>query len=80
MKLTINGTPSQVDHARLTVIELLKIQEVESPDMVSVQLNGDFVERDQFDTTQVRENDTIEFLYFMGGGMVTGSRSGRRWD
>jgi sulfur carrier protein len=36
--------------------------------MVSVQLNGAIVERNAFSATQVRENDSVDFLYFMGGG------------
>ena len=27
-----------------------------------------FVDKDTFDTTIVKEGDSIEFLYFMGGG------------
>ncbi len=52
----------------MTIAELLKIENVEMPDMVSVQLNGEFVERDQFTTLVVKEDDQVEFLYFMGGG------------
>ena len=35
---------------------------------VTVSLNDDFVDKDTFDTTTVKEGDSIEFLYFMGGG------------
>ena len=38
------------------------------PDMVSVEHNGDILDRDKFDSTQVKEADQVEFLYFMGGG------------
>jgi sulfur carrier protein len=36
--------------------------------MVSVQLNGEFLKREEFDSTLVREKDEVDFLYFMGGG------------
>ena len=36
--------------------------------MVSVQLNEEFVDRDDFGTTILKEGDVIDFLYFMGGG------------
>ena len=38
------------------------------PEMVSVELNGDILDRDAFDTTNLKEDDEVEFLYFMGGG------------
>jgi len=41
---------------------------VEQPDMVSVQLNGEFVPRDRFAATVFQDGDEIDFLYFMGGG------------
>lgn len=68
LKITINGTEKQVDGNSLTVTELLKIESVDMPDMVSVQLNGEFVERDKFSDQEVKEGDEVDFLYFMGGG------------
>jgi sulfur carrier protein len=41
---------------------------VEQPDMVSVQLNGEFVDRPSYASTQLKERDEVDFLYFMGGG------------
>ena len=38
------------------------------PDMVSVELNGEYLDRDVFDSTPVKDGDEVEFLYFMGGG------------
>ncbi len=38
------------------------------PDMVSVQVNGTILKREDFPATPVRENDSVDFLYFMGGG------------
>jgi len=68
MKITINGKASSVDREPVTVTELLAIGSVESPDMVSVQVNGEILERGAYDTTHIRAGDEIEFLYFMGGG------------
>lgn len=36
--------------------------------MVSVQLNGEILERDDFTSKVVGDGDELEFLYFMGGG------------
>lgn len=68
MKLHINGEEVSIAETALTVTELLKSQNVKMPDMVSVELNGEILSRGQFDTTAIKENDKIEFLYFMGGG------------
>ena len=69
MKVTINGKEKQLEN-EVNVLELLAINDVEMPEMVSVELNGVIVDRDDFGSTIIRENDTIEFLYFMGGGPV----------
>jgi len=52
----------------ITVKELLDIQKVEMQDYVTVQINDELVDRADFDTLTVKEGDTVEFLYFMGGG------------
>lgn len=39
MKIKVNGKDQVIDAASLTVTELLKTVKVESPEMVSVQLN-----------------------------------------
>ena len=44
------------------------ILEVENPDYVTVTVNDEFVESTDFATTALKENDVVEFLYFMGGG------------
>jgi sulfur carrier protein len=67
MKIKVNGAPQEID-AGLSVAGLLVRNNVEQPDMVSVQLNGRFVQRDGFATTVFAEGDEVDFLYFMGGG------------
>lgn len=52
----------------LTLGELIKINKVFQPKMVTVQVNEEFVERDVWDKTQLKEGDRVDFLYFMGGG------------
>jgi sulfur carrier protein len=68
MILSINGAPQTVEPESLSVADLLVLNKVAHPDMVSVQLNGEFVDRPNFASTQLRENDSVDFLYFMGGG------------
>lgn len=68
MKIKINGEEKSIEKDTLTITELLTIEEIKMPEMVSVEYNGDMLERDQFSTQNIKEGDTIEFLYFMGGG------------
>ncbi|HFQ89925.1 MAG TPA: sulfur carrier protein ThiS [Desulfobulbus sp.] len=68
MQVQINGEPEELPGEELTIAELLTHRKVESPAMVMVQLNGEFVAREQYGTTRVADSDRVEFLYFMGGG------------
>lgn len=69
MNLTVNGKPSTVDGAEsLNVTELLAALKVAQAEYVTVELNGEVLEREAFEATTVKDGDTIEFLYFMGGG------------
>lgn len=68
MKIKVNGEETTLDQETLSVSELLKVKEVKMPDMVSVEYNGEILDREAFDSTTVKEGDELEFLYFMGGG------------
>jgi len=67
MKLMINGKETDFN-GDLTVGELLVQQKVKMPEMVSVELNGRILRRTEFESTALKDNDKVEFLYFMGGG------------
>ena len=68
MKLQINGEAETIEKESLTISDLLAYKEVKMPEMVSVELNGDILDRDAFGTTSLKDDDQVEFLYFMGGG------------
>ena len=40
------------------------------PEMVSVQVNEEFAEREDWESIQLKEGDKVDFLYFMGGGTL----------
>jgi sulfur carrier protein len=67
MNVTVNGEQSELTEA-MTVSELLTDRDVKMPEMVSVELGGKILKRSEFDTTTLSDGDSIEFLYFMGGG------------
>lgn len=67
MKIQANGQTVELKE-ELTVQQLLKEQKVNMPEYVTVQINDEFVSRADFETRLVKDGDTVEFLYFMGGG------------
>ena len=69
-KITVNGEAQEVQ-LPLTLAELITLNKVLQPDMVSVQVNEDFTDRSEWEKIQIKEGDSIDFLYFMGGGSTT---------
>jgi len=69
MNLVVNGKETNIPDG-LTVSELLVEENVKMPQMVSVELNGQILKRSEFDQTVLKDDDKVEFLYFMGGGNV----------
>ena len=67
MNITVAGEKKEVKDG-LTVAELIVNENVEMPDYVTVSLNDEFVEAGTFADTALKEGDSVEFLYFMGGG------------
>lgn len=68
MKIKVNGKEEKINKDSLSISALLTIAKVKGPDMVSVQLNGEFVNQADFEKTHLKDGDEVEFLYFMGGG------------
>ena len=68
-KVIVNGEAQDVV-LPITVEEFIKLNKVEQPELVSVQLNEEFLDRNEYATRQVNDGDEIDFLYFMGGGQA----------
>lgn len=67
MNITVAGVKKEVADG-LTVAQLIIDEKVQTPIYVTVSLNDEFISNDSFETTVLKEGDTVEFLYFMGGG------------
>ena len=65
----VNGEPQEVQ-LPLSLTELIRQNDVQQPEMVSVQVNDDFVDRNEWDALLIKEGDSVDFLYFMGGGSL----------
>ena len=67
MNIVVNGKNTDTSDG-LTVSELLTKENVKMPEMVSVELNGQILKRGEFEITTLKNDDQVEFLYYMGGG------------
>lgn len=67
MFITVAGNKKEVQEG-ITVAGLIEIENVENPEYVTVSVNDEFVKSEDFRTLTLKENDIVEFLYFMGGG------------
>lgn len=67
MNITVAGVKKEAADG-LTVAQLIEQEKVETPEDVTVTINDEFVESGAFDSTVVKDGDSVEFLYFMGGG------------
>ena len=67
MVITVVGDKKEVKDA-ITVEELIVQEDVETPQYVTVSVNDDFIDKAEYETYALKEGDSVEFLYFMGGG------------
>ncbi len=68
MKLTVNGKETTISDDNISITQLLETLQVAQREYVTVELNGDILDRGDFQAAGVKDGDTVEFLYFMGGG------------
>lgn len=69
MIITVAGDKKEYSEG-ITVKELIAAENVETPEYVTVSINDEFVDSGAFETTVIKEGDSVEFLYFMGGGSL----------
>ena len=67
MTITVSGNKKEVKDG-LTLPELIELENVETPQYVTVSINEEFIQKDAEASVVLKEGDNIEFLYFMGGG------------
>lgn len=67
MKLVVSGETKEFEDG-LTVQKLIELENVETPEYVTVSVNEEFLEREKIESHVLSEGDVVEFLYFMGGG------------
>ncbi|TYQ15189.1 UNVERIFIED_CONTAM: sulfur carrier protein [Acetivibrio alkalicellulosi] len=69
MLIKVNGKEIELSKG-VNISEFLIEQKVEMPEYVTVQINEEIIPKEQFETTIISTGDSVEFLYFMGGGSI----------
>jgi thiamine biosynthesis protein ThiS len=67
MNLIINGEDRQFDSA-LTISALLERLGMKA-DRVAIELNRELVPRERWTATQLDDDDKLEIVHFVGGGI-----------
>ena len=67
MTFTIAGEKKEYEEG-ITLDKLIEEEQIDNPDYVTVTINDEFIDREAFPATAIKEGDAVEFLYFMGGG------------
>ena len=67
MTISVAGNKKEYEDG-LNIAQLIEQENVENAEYVTVTLNDEFIDRENFGTTVLKEVDVVEFLYFMGGG------------
>lgn len=67
MQIIVSGEKKEVTEG-ITVAALIELEQVETPQYVTVSVNEEFIASDTYDVHILHEGDEVEFLYFMGGG------------
>lgn len=65
--IKVNGNVQEVNLPQ-SVLDIIQLNKVFQPEMVSVQRNGEFVLKEDYASTLLNDGDEVDFLYFMGGG------------
>ena len=69
MRLTINGEEREFP-STLTVASLI-LHLGMKPDRVAVELNRDLIPRDRWAQTPLSDDDKLEIVHFVGGGLAS---------
>lgn len=68
MKITVNGKNVEIRQEQITVLDILNSENISDIETIAVQLNGEFLDKQLYKSTVVSEDDSIDYLFFVGGG------------
>jgi len=66
MTIYLNGKKDDIED-NMSISKLLKFRNIR-PEVVTVELNEEIVEKDKYQAILLKPEDKLEFVYYMGGG------------
>ena len=67
MQITVGGQNKNYPDG-ITLLQLTEKEKIENPIYATAVVNEDYVRFDDFASVVLTDGDTVEFVYFMGGG------------
>ncbi|MBT5471412.1 MAG: sulfur carrier protein ThiS [Nitrospina sp.] len=67
MELTINGEKREIKESQ-NLADLVKELDIQAPNF-AMALNQQVVPRSKYDSTTIKENDQVEIVHAVGGGI-----------
>ncbi|MFN7169982.1 MAG: sulfur carrier protein ThiS, partial [Candidatus Omnitrophota bacterium] len=72
MFVFVNGKKEEISEG-INLSQLLAIKNIR-PEVVTVEVNEKIIERKDYQNIYLKDNDRVEFVYYMGGGMPFSER------
>ncbi len=66
IQITLNGKPNQI-RSGMKVSDLLLKWKIR-PELVTVEINETILQKLDYETTEIKDGDRVEFVFYMGGG------------
>jgi thiamine biosynthesis protein ThiS len=66
IQITLNGKENEIKSG-MTVTDLLDKWRMR-PELVTVELNENIIQKLDYENTEIKTGDKIEFIFYMGGG------------
>lgn len=66
IKIELNGKPQEIASGQ-SVSDILMKWKIK-PELVTVEVNEEIIQKLEYDTVIVKANDKVNFVFYMGGG------------
>jgi len=66
IKIRLNGKEQEISD-KMTVSDLLLKWKIR-PELVTVEVNENILQKLEYDGTEIKQGDNVEFVFYMGGG------------
>lgn len=67
VEIKVNGKKEKIDR-KINISEFLRKKDIR-PEVVTVELNDQIIDTDKYESTNIKNKDRIELVYYMGGGI-----------